>query len=168
MRDPRPQSVSTFYHLKVHHQKDDAKVIGSGLKAIDEFVLDALPDLCRWMSIRYALFTGPMHQQSTLFWYDDAVSDIVTWHQEWLASVGLNLTESVVERMAQAAERGEFDFNTLGRNDHPGTDKEVPEEKEKAHASWKDGLNTEILEDLDDILRQWLPPVILARLKVLP
>lgn len=168
MRDPRPQAVSTFYHFKVHTNRNPLTAIGSGLESIDDFVLNALPALCQWLSIRYELFTGPMAQRSTLFWYNDAISDAVTWHNEWLSSVGLNLTESVVEGMVQAAERGDFDFDTPGRNDHLGIYEEGEGEEKEAHRSWKDYLNPEILEDVDDVLRQWLSPVILARLGVLP
>lgn len=168
MRDPRPQAISTFYHLQVHHNKKAETIIGAGLDKVDDFVLSALPTLCQWMSIRYALFTGPMAQQSTLFWYADAVSDVVTWHHEWLASVGLNITESVVDKMVQATESGEFDFKTLGRNDHPGVDEQGAGEEVKTHRSWQDDLNPEILGEVDDILRQWLPLVILAKLEVLP
>ncbi|MEP0659043.1 MAG: hypothetical protein ABJC87_07285, partial [Roseobacter sp.] len=75
---------------------------------------------------------------------------------------------SIVEKMSQAAERGDFDFETLGRNEHPGIDTEGAKEEEKSHRNWKESVSPDILEEIDDILRRWLPPVILARLDILP
>ena len=168
MRDPRSQAVSTFFFEHVHHHKRTEQMIGAGLDNVGDFVLEVLPNLCQWMSIRYALFSGPMAQQSTMFWYEDAMSDAVTWHHNWLASVGLNLPESIVQKMAHAAEREEFDFETLGRNEHPGQEAKGAVEEHTSHQDWKENVPAEILEEIDDILRLWLPPVILARLGISP
>lgn len=168
MRDPRPQAVSTFYHEQLHPGRNPKQSIGAGLDTVDDFVLAALPTLCQWMSLRYAFFTGPMAQQSTLFWYDDAVSDALTWHHNWLASVGLNLPEPAVEEMVQAATSGDFAFETRGRNAHPGEDVEGAGEEDKSSRSWREEINPELMEEIEDTMRQWLPPEILARLEVLP
>ena len=137
--------------------------VGVGLDTVDEFVLEALPVLCHWVSLRYIVFGGILGQQSTIFWYDDAMRDVSKWHRDWLASVGLHLPSTIVEAMIDVDLRGEFDFDTRGKNEHPEDDVELAEEAEPT-PTWKDGLRPETVVQMDRIVQQWLPPVILAQI----
>ena len=77
----------------------------------------------------------------------------------------MHLPERVVEEMANAALREDFDFDTKGKNDHPGVVEEV--KKEEVHRpTWKEMLRPETLVELDAIARQWLPPAVLVQLGV--
>ena len=172
MRDPRAKAVSTFYHEIFHHDdglKNDHHWIGFGLKTIDEFVMAVLPALCRWLTIRYLIFTGAMAKQSTIFWYSDTLADPTRWHSDWLQSVGVHLPIHVVEDMANAATNDQFSFKTPGKNEHPG---EVTAENEgtdetESLPSWKTEISPELMDSIDNIMHTWLSPAVLARVEAL-
>lgn len=170
MRDPRAQAVSTFYHEIVHeHKETKFHWIGYGLSTVDEFVMETLPTLCQWLTIRYLLFAGAMAEQSTLFWYTDTLANPTSWHSDWLNSVGVHLPAPVVEEMASAATNGEFGFTTQGKNEHPGEVSVEPETnddvQEESLPTWKTEISPELMGRIDDIMRQWLPPALFARIK---
>lgn len=165
MRDPRAGAVSTFFHQEKYPKSKSPTAVGGDIHTLDEFTLAILPVLCQWVTVRYLLFSAILGPKSTLFWYDEAFHDAHKWHYEWLAAVGVHLPERVVEEMANAALREDFDFDTKGKNDHPGVVEEV--KKEEVHRpTWKEMLRPETLVELDAIARQWLPPAVLVQLGV--
>lgn len=172
MRDPRAQAVSTFYHEIVHdHLESRYHWIGFGLNTVDEFVMATLPTLCQWLTIRYYIFAVAMEKQSTLFWYTDTFADPAHWHADWLASVGVHLPTPVVEEMATAATNDQFGFITSGKNEHPGevsTENKGEDEQEdkESHPTWKSEISAELMGRIDDIMRKWLPPALLARFEL--
>lgn len=166
MRDPRAGAVSTYFHEKLHVTVAKGGAVGSGSETLDEFVLAVAPVLCQWLTLRYILFTDIMGALSTLFWYDDGLEEPFNWHSEWVASVGLHLPEPVVEEMADAALREEFDFDTKGRNKHPGV-VQVKGLEDTHSPTWQELLKPETQVALDDILRNWLPPAVLVKFKLL-
>ena len=165
MRDPRAGAVSTFFHKEKYPNSRPLTSLGGDIHDLDEFTLAMAPVLCQWVTIRYLLFSTILEPKSTLFWYHDAFSDAHKWHYEWLAAVGVHLPGPIVEEMADAALREDFDFDTFGRNDHPGVVEEAkPEEVHRP--TWKELLRPETLVELDTIARQWLPPAVLVKLNV--
>lgn len=166
MRDPRAAAVSTFFHEQVHPARREGKgILGSDINTLDEFVLEVVPVLCEWVALRYFLFSVILESQSTLFWYQDAIRDAHRWHYEWIASVGLHLPEPVVEAMADAAVRNDFDFETKGRNEHPGGSP-TTKEGSSHRPTWRDMLRPESLVALDVIVRKWLPPMVIVKLNL--
>lgn len=95
-----------------------------------------------------------------VYWYEDALDDPLSWHFEWLASVGLHIPPKVVEGAASAAARHDFVFLTKGVDRHPGG--------VTLRRSYKDEITAETLSGFDAVLRTWLPPIVLARLGVAP
>ena len=162
MRDPRAAAVSTFFHEELHPSPKLKVTVGFGADTLDEFVLEMVPVLCQWVALRYLLFTAILESQSTIFWYQDALSDARRWHYEWIASVGLHLPEAVVDEMADAASREDFRFETKGKNEHRGTIKAEKEASQRP--TWHELLQPETLVALDIVMRKWLPPGVLAKL----
>lgn len=170
MRDPRAQALSTFYHEKVHSRSKHAKTVGNGEHTLGEFMLSVLPHLCHWMTIRYFLFAGTLAEQSTFLWYEDAMVNTSEWHFDWLASAGLHLPQPVLEHMAEGALHQEFQFMRQGLNEHPGQeDQSVRREGQPLNPrSWKSEISPDLMEKMDAIMRQWLPPVIRSKIYDLP
>lgn len=165
MRDPRAGAVSTFFHQEKHPTSKKGFSVGGKILTLDEFTLAMTPVLCQWVTVRYLLFSAILEPKSTLFWYDEGFLDSHKWHYEWLAAVGVHLPEPVVEAMASSALRDDFEFNTSGKNDHPGVVEEVKTE-EQHRLTWQDLLRPETLEELEAIVGQWLPPAVLVKLNV--
>lgn len=90
------------------------------------------------------------------------VADPVKWHQDWLASIGVNLPLHVVESAANAAVQNKFAFPTKGIDTHQDGTKAIRKR------SYKDEIKPGTLAQFDPVLRTWLPPVLLARLNVPP
>ena len=165
MRDPRAGAVSTFFHEATFPNSTQLTTVGGDVRTLDEFTLMVAPILCQWVTVRYFLFSAILAPKSTLFWYDDAFLDAHKWHYEWLEAVGVHLPEPIVEEMADAALREDFDFDTRGKNDHPGVERNV--KQEEAHRpTWQEMLRPETLVELEAIARQWLPPAVLVKLNV--
>lgn len=148
IRDPRPTVVSTYFH----HIRFNS---GGQLGTIEEFVEKMLPTICQWVAIRHILFDGFMSDKVAFFWYDRANEQPLEWHQRWYNFVGLNLPSSVVENAADFAKQ-----KTVVLNGHPGGAKATKSR------DFRDEVDQALLLRLDDILRIWLPPVLLARLGV--
>lgn len=122
-------------------------------------VLSMLPQICQWIALRHILFSGFMANRSTLFWYEEALDDPIQWHQQWLASVGLHLPAAIVTSIADAAVGSKHDFMASELDHHPGG-------INREGRSWRDEVTPALLESMDEIVRIWLPPVLLARLGI--
>ena len=155
-RDPRPAIVSTFYHEEVQKDLD--------LGNLDDFVIRELPIICQWLAVRYILFSGVLTNQSVEFWYSDAMDDPLAWHYKWLYTVGLQLPLHVVEATVQAALADDFGFEHKEIDIHPGEEART----EPGVRRFEDEVSPEVFEVADDVLRTWLPPVLLERLGVVP
>lgn len=152
-RDPRPMTVSTYYH-RISHET----VTGT----VDEYVVRALPILCQWVALRFILFEGFMSdQQAAIFFYSEAMANPLAWHYHWLQSAGLNLPDSVVRMATDAAMNESYSFYTTGgMGVHHGGADATPSR------SYLDEITEETASGLDAVLRTWLPPVLLAKFGV--
>lgn len=153
LRDPRAVVVSTYYHMvqNGHFLPFDN---------VDDFVLAFLPTTCKWVTIRYFLFGKILANQSTLYWYEDAQANPTEWHQTFLSAAGLNLPRSVAETASATVQEGIFlGFPSKGIDRHEGGIVNV-------NRSFKEELKSSTLSELDDVLRMWLPPVLLAKIDV--
>lgn len=153
-RDPRPAVVSTYYHVLVHKRLD--------LGDLNDFVARELPIVCQWLAVRYILFTGILANRSMEFWYEDAMVDPLGWHYDWFFSVGLQLPFDVVESIAQEAVADQVEIEHKDVDVHPGEETT----KTAAVRRFEDEVSSDILDIADDVLRTWLPPVLLERLRV--
>lgn len=155
-RDPRPAIVSTFYHAELQNQLD--------LGDLNDFVTRELPIICQWLAVRYILFSGALADLSAEFWYRDAMADPLAWHYQWLYVIGLQLPFHVVEGMVREAVADNFDFEHKEIDIHPGEEART----EPGVRRFEDEVSPEVVELADDILRKWLPPVLLERFGVVP
>lgn len=151
-------AVSAYYHLK---RTSSPQVTGL---SVDEYFQKFLGLMCRWVSVRFFLFTQVWRSQSELFWYGDHEADPLEWHGRYLAFIGLNLPVDEVVKMARTASGGDVE-DVLGY-ETKGIDRHVGGLQESNRTSFRDEIGTESLEMMDDVLRTWLPPVILKRLEV--
>lgn len=112
-----------------------------------------------WVSLRYLLFTVFMAERSAVFWYEEATADPVDWHRRYLSFVGVHLPPDEVIEIARTASGGGsiLGYPSKGLDTHPGGLEGA------ITRTFRDELNEVSLEMMDDVLRQWLPPVILAR-----
>lgn len=156
-RDPRAVAVSTYFWKSVYNNVDDN---GQPVETVDDYALRVLPILCQWIAVRHILFGEYLAEQSTIFWYEDIKAHPVEYHRKWLASVGLHLPLRELQVAAEAALRGEFDFQIKGFDPHPGSS------SHPQNRTFRDGLMDDTLVQMDPILRQWLPPVFLSKLGV--
>lgn len=156
-RDPRPAIVSTFYHVEVRPQRE--------LGDLEAFVAKKWPILCQWLAVRYILFSGILADQSIEYWYADAMDDLLGWHYHWLHSIGVQLPLHVAKAMADAAAADDLGSEHNPVDLHPGEGGRTDPGK----VLWfEDEVSQEILEICDDVLRTWLPPVLLERFGVAP
>lgn len=154
-RDPRPAVVSSYYHLKR---------IARELPTLEEFIAKKLPIMCQWLAVRYTLFSGSLSQQSTEFWYGKALANPLAWHHTWFDMVGLQLPFDVVNATANGAVAYDFTFNKKHIDAHPGQE----EQADPAVRKFVDQVSPEVLHLADEVLRIWLPPVLLEQLGVAP
>lgn len=155
-RDPRAVSIS-YYFWNVSRMRGPAQK-----RSVDEFVIEMLPTICQWVSLRYLVFGEIIKAQSSLFWYDDAFGDTEQWHRQFLEFVGLDMPFHVVKQSSNAAQDGggESGVKMTEINIHVGGQEASPSR------SYKDEITAETLAGMDDVLRIWLPPVLLERLGV--
>ena len=156
-RDPRPAVVSAFYHIEVHTEKD--------LGSLEAFIARELPILCQWLTVRHILFRGLIPGQSVSFWYNDAMTGALEWHQRWFDTVGLQLPASVVEAAAMAAAANDLGMRHKELDTHPSQD---GNNGTTSVRRFEDEVGPEVVEAADAVLRLWLPPVILKKLGVEP
>lgn len=148
LRDPRPVTVSCFFHQMNYNR-------GAIKGTVEDYVMEMLPSVAQWVAIRHFLFEEMLADRSTVFWYDDAIDQPLTWHQRWYESVGLRLPSDVIEA-ASFASSGNGASNY--RMPHPGGGHAAVDR------SFKDEIGEELQAYMDDVVRQWLPPVLLAKI----
>lgn len=150
-RDPRPVVISAYYHLKLNFKGEEGNL------TLENFILKELPIMCQWLTIRYMLFSGLHYEKSEEFWYSEARNDPMEWHYKWLNFVGLQIPSSEVNFIKNRAIKNEFVFTYKKVDIHPG-------QKDNTTRNFEDEISSEMFEISNGILRQWLPPVILAKL----
>lgn len=155
-RDPRPAVVSSYFHLK--------RLAKVKLPPLEGFVAQKLPIMCQWLAVRYTLFSGSLSHQSSEFWYGQALADPLRWHHRWFDMVGLQLPFSIVNDTANGAVNYDFTFNRKHIDEHPGGETGP----ETGSRQFEDQVSAEVRNTADDVLRVWLPPVLLAQLGVAP
>lgn len=160
LRDPRPTIVSSYYHLDVH--KDH---VSYELGDLEVFVVRELPLLCQWMAVRYILFFGLVADQSMEFWYSDAMADPLDWYHHWFYSVGVHPPHFVVKSAADAAAANDLGFEQKQVDKHPG---EEERDDLAGVRRFEDEVSPEVLKAADDVLRRWLPPILLEKFGVEP
>ena len=158
MRDPREVTVSAYFHKKRNSIERGRS--GSNVESVDEFFQKYLRATCMWISLRYFFFTETLGDQSELFWYDDHEADPIDWHRRYFAFIGLTMPASKVVEMAMFASGGDInsvlDFKAKGIDTHPGGNGSVAR-------SFRDDLGADSLAMMDDVMRKWVPPVMLNR-----
>lgn len=159
LRDPRPMVVSAYFH-----QLENAPSYVQGV-SVDEFVLLMLPILCKWLSVRYLLFADLLAAKSAIFWYDEALADPIGWHESFFSFVGLKLPQDIVRKAAKAASDGGKIFGLFPSK---GMDKHQGGADADEGRTFRDEVNSTTLSSIDDVLRVWLPPVVLEKLDVKP
>eukprot|EP00752_Nemacystus_decipiens_P012792 g11327.t1 len=152
LRDPRAVVVSSFFHLK-HHKNERGE-------SVDSFAVRMLPTICRFVHLRWLLLHERMADRTVEFVYDESLADPLGWHQRWLSSVGLTPPKSVVEKATNTAVRKEYGFTGKGVDTHPGGKEATPARR------WDDEISAEVVEQLNDICRVWLPPALLEKFGV--
>lgn len=157
LRDPRAITVSAYFQLI--KQKSPRTTDRNLFKSVDHFFQAELSHVCMWVSIRYFLFTQLLSDRSAVFWYDEAVDDPYDWHGRYFAFVGLHLPIEEVATAAHTASRGGsiMGFPSKGIDEHPGG------KAQSVARTFRDELNNISLSVMDDVLKQWLPPVVLRR-----
>lgn len=147
--------VSAYYHLVRNSPKQVLDV------SLDQYVLVMLPIVCEWVAIRHLLFEDILAEKSSTFWYQDARERPEDVQRQFFDFVGVRLPIDVVNQSAAVAvgrvknERASF-FPIKGIDPHA----------KGAPHSYRDDLLPETLEQMDDALRVWLPPVLLKRFEV--
>lgn len=158
MRDPRPMTVSAYFHIKRHNLMPKNKIV-------DKYFRHKLDIMCQWVSLRYFFFKHVLADQSELFWYGDHQVDPLDWHGRFLGLIGLNLPLDETIAMTRTASEGNVSsvlaYNVKGIDEHP--DGRV----DPSVSTFEDELGEESLQMMDEVLRRWLPPVVLSRLGVL-
>lgn len=145
LRDPRAVTVSAYFHKKKIHPLAEAS-----LPTIDAYFQTHLAITCMWTTVRYVLFAVILAPRSDLFFFEELLMDQVDWHARLFSFFGLNLPFEVISGVAA---RGE----TKGSiNEHPGGDN-------ASNRTFRDELTADSLQMMDDVLRTWLPAVLLRR-----
>lgn len=151
LRDPRAITVSAYFTL--------AKYSPRALKGmtVDEYFIANLPLTCQWIALRHIVFEGLMARNSSIFWFEDTTEDPKGWHFQWMSFAGVQLPATVVDGIAQAAvneTRGFINQHVGGLA--PSVDR-----------TWKDEVTDDVVDGADAVLRELLPPALLARLGII-
>ena len=159
MRDPRAATSSSYFFLKAHGKM-------SHETSLDQYFQKNLEVISQWMSLRYFFFTQILADQSELFWYEDHQDDPFDWHVRYLAFIGLNLPVDETLAIARTASEGDLNdilgYNEKGIDVHPGSPA-----KRSNYSTFEDELGEESLQMMNDVVRRWLPPVVLRKLGLL-
>ncbi|CAM9754327.1 unnamed protein product [Ectocarpus sp. 4 AP-2014] len=155
MRDPRAVAVSTYFYIKLSKKHWDHPSRG---KSLDEAVLLILPQICQFTTIRHILFDGQLSERSKIFWYEDAMRDPLEWYDRWASLAGLTLPSNWIKDI-RAAVTEATELN-MRRERHPGG------QERSSNRTWEDEVSPKIREEMDSILRTWLPGVLLARFDI--
>lgn len=134
---------------------------------VDEYVLEFLPTACKWVSVRYILFTEVLAGRSALFWYDDAQESPEDWHEAFYGLTGLRMPPAVVTQAADVA-AGRVSDSRLKSFPAKGLDVHLGEEEGEAQEprTFRDEVLPETLLEMDAVLQAWLPPVLLRKFRV--
>lgn len=157
-RDPRAGVVSTYYHME-RTDNPDFRV----KETVDHFALRMLPILCQWITVRFMLFEGMMGEtgRSISFWYHETLADPLLWHQQLFEFVGLRMPMSVVEAATDAALRQKYHFESSPTfNAHPSG------KPASSNRTYLDEIKPETSDEMDNIVRAWLPPLLRAKLGI--
>eukprot|EP00903_Cladosiphon_okamuranus_P005693 g5655.t1 len=154
LRDPRAVVVSSFFYLKTHESSAGRS---RQPESVGEYAVRLLPTICRFVHLRWLLLQERMADRTVEFTYDESLADPLSWHERWLSSVGLTPPKSVVQEATDTALRGEFGFAGKGVDKHVGGKEATPAR------TWEDEVSAEVAEQLNDICRVWLPPVLLEK-----
>ncbi|CAN0128844.1 unnamed protein product [Scytosiphon promiscuus] len=155
IRDPRAVAVSTYFYVRTHPRYYEDHFAQN--HTLDETVKKILPQVSHLTALRHILFDGIVADRSEIFWYEDALEDPLDWHRRWMSLAGLLLPKAWTEHMVASVGTGKWATKI---NPHPGG-KEV-----SVNRTWTDEVSPEIREEMDAILRIWLPGVLLARFGV--
>lgn len=161
MRDPRDVVVSSYY-FAVH--LNHAHVVEQYGSSVDDCARTLLPALTKWISLRYLLFSRILGKRSMVFWYESAMDDPFGWHLDFFSFIGLGMPHHVTQEASLVAAQGGqiLGFPSKGLDPHPGG----VEAESQSSRSFKDELQPDTLEMLDDVLRLWLHPSMLEELGI--
>ena len=154
LRDPRAVVVSSFFYLKLHPNSAGTARPG---ETVDAYVLRMLPTMCRFVHLRYQLLQERLSDKTVEFLYDESLADPLGWHKRWLSFVGLTPPESVAQEATDTSQRREFGFAAHGVDKHPGGTAAT------ARRSWEDEISPEVVRQMYEICRVWLPPVLMEK-----
>lgn len=155
----RPIAVSAYFHIRRWQPERFTNI------TVDEFVLQVLPNACKWVFVRYLLFAEMMAQTSSMFWYDDSLNRTVDWHKQFYDFTGLNVPNAVISRAADVA-AGRANDSRLAVFPHKGVDEHLGGRSPATGRSYRDEVLPETAARMDEILRFWLPPVLQERFGV--
>ncbi|CAN0368568.1 unnamed protein product [Ectocarpus fasciculatus] len=153
MRDPRAVAVSTYYHV-LRNPNPKVDFVG---KSLEEAVLLKLLQICQFTTIRHILFDGQLSDRSKIFWYEDGMVDPLDWHYRWASLAGLTLPASWINDIDATQVKAE---QKVRRDRHPGG------QEVSSNRTWEDEVSPEIREEMDRIVRTWLPGALLDRLNI--
>lgn len=117
--------------------------------------------------MRYLLFGELLAAKSAVFWYDETLADPTGWHSMFFEFVGLEFPNIVVEKAASAAANAAISGGTLYGFPLKGMDKHTGGGDPQKSRTFRDEVSPTTLSRMDDVLRVWLPPVMLATLGVI-
>ncbi|CAN0050340.1 unnamed protein product [Ascophyllum nodosum] len=160
LRDPRAVTVSSYFQLA---RQKSPMLDKEKVESVDFFFINHLDSIAQWISLRYVLFTQIMPERSEVFWYEDAVADPIEWHGRYYNFVGLRPPPRVIHHASAIATKGGsiLGFPAKGLDYHPDGEEQAPTR------TFRDELGAESLAMMDDVLRKWLPPIILRRLRLI-
>lgn len=153
-RDPRAVTVSAYFHNIRSAPPSKKQTYGS----VDEYFQQLLAPICMWTSIRHVLFTELLADQSQVFFFEDLLADPMDWFGRFLHFVGLNLPMDVV--LGISTEKGGLDGQSKRVNEHLGSP------AQEGNRTFRGELGPDSLATMDDVMRAWLPPVLLKRFAV--
>lgn len=154
-------AVSTFFWIETH-AKDVAVYAEERVnlnRTLDESILEILESVCLWTSTRHVLFSD-LNPNSSVFSYEEAEEDALEWHYRWTHLAGLNLPVAWVKDIASLARGGSWASMTQGVNPHPGGHEAT------AVRTWRDEVSPELWDDMDAVVRRWLPCDLVERLGI--
>ena len=136
-----------------------------GDDSVDAYFQNNLRYVCMWTSIRHLLFTKLLADQSQVFLWEDLKADPVDWHGRFLSFVGLKLPFDVIVAMSEYATSGGHvpGYPHAVVENHPGG--KAPQGGKR---TFRDELGPESLAMMDDVVRTWVPPVLLQRFGIDP
>lgn len=155
-------AVSTYFWIETH-AKDVAVHAEERVnlnRTLDESIVEILESVCLWTATRHIVFEDLNRARSIVFSYEEAEEDAVEWHYRWTHLAGLNLPVPWVKHMAALAQGGSWAFLTQGVNPHPGG------EKASSARTWRDEVSPELWDDMDAVVRRWLPHGLVERLGI--